>query len=428
MTAISAAVIALPSCSKKGCTDPNATNYDAEAKKDDGSCEQSTATYTIEDKTISGTVYSQVSGTINEDYTFSASKNWLLSGAVFVDNGATLTIEAGTTVYADDDASAPTAFLSILRGGKIMAQGSASAPIVFTPVSTNPTSGAWGGIVINGYATINAGEEAQGEGGSGTYGGSIDTDNSGVISYVRVEYAGKIIGTNNEMNGFSFNGVGSGTTVDHVQAYMGADDGFEFFGGKVSVKYAVSTGNSDDSFDWTHGWTGNGQFWVVEQSTASGDRGIEADNNGDNNTLTPYSNPTLSNLTLVGADDGDSENTGMRLREGTKGMIYNAIVTGFPKNGVRVSDQVTTDNMTAGELSVSNSYVYGNGTNWKDCADFENDATNSSTDPSVLSGYVGTTSTNAIDPTTLGSWFSAATFAGAVESSNDWTAGWTRGL
>ena len=425
MMILAATMLTATSCKKpKGCTDPNAENYDADATEDDGTCISSP--YKVTTVTISGQSYERVTGTINKNFTFTSTKKWLLSGGVFVANNATLTIQAGTEIFAADDASTP--FLSISRGGKINAVGTATAPIVMTTIKTitgTPSSGDWGGIIINGRAQINNGTEAEGEGGTGKYGGSNDNDNSGTIKYVRVEYAGKLLGTDNELNGFSFNGVGSGTTVEYIQAYRGADDGIEFFGGTVSVKYAVSTGNEDDSFDWTYGWRGNGQFWVANQEATGGDRGIEADNNGDDNTLTPYSNPTIANVTLVGVDDGDASNTGMRLREGTKGTIHNALVTGFPSSGVRVSDVQTTTNMTNGELVVKNSNVYTNGTNWRDCTPFSTDATNS-TMAIILSGYIGTSTVNAANPTTLGSWFSAGTFVGAVETGNDWTAGWTK--
>lgn len=413
------------SCKKKeGCTDPNSRNYDAEAEKDNGTC--LTAPYIISEVSISGTTYQKVVGTIDENYTFSNSKKWLLSGGVFIDNGATLTIEAGTEIYAANDGTVP--FLAIQRGAKINAVGSASQPIVFSTikkVTSTPTVGDWGGLIVNGYAKINSGTEASGEGGTGLFGGNNDADNSGIIKYVRVEYAGKLLSTDNELNAFSFNGVGSGTVVEYIQAYKGADDGIEFFGGTVSVKYAVATAINDDCFDWTLGWRGNGQFWVAQQDVNGGDRGIEADNNGDDNSLTPYSNPTLSNITLIGAEDGDAENTGMRLREGTKAKIYNAIVTGFPNNGIRVSDSITTVNMTNNELVLKSSVVYSNGTDWKDCSVFQNDASNSNVNPGILTGYIGTTTSNAYNPTTLGTWFSPATYVGAVESSNDWTAGWT---
>lgn len=321
-------------------------------------------TYLITETTIDGVVYNKVEGLLNEDLSLDSNTNWLLSGGVFVEDGASLYIGEGVTVFTDPNL---TTFLSIKQGGKIFAEGTSDNPIVFTPLKNNPTYGDWGGIVVNGKARINVGLTAEGEGGTGIYGGTDDNDNSGVLRYVIVEYAGKILGTDNELNGFSFNGVGDGTVVEYIEAYKGADDGIEFFGGTVNVRYAISKHNQDDAFDWTHGWRGKGQYWVVEQGPDGGDRGIEADNNGDDNTLEPYSNPTLSNLTITGYDDGDGSNTGMRLREGTKGKIYNVVVSGFPKYGIRVSEQVTLDNVTNGELFVSNVSLYNNGTDLKDC-------------------------------------------------------------
>jgi len=330
--------------------------------------EPNNKTYTITDVEIGGESYKKLEGIINDDLSLNLSENWLLSGGVFVDEGSNLTITNGGIVHTDVDV---TTFLSVKQGGSVFIEGTQNNPVVFTPLKDNPTYGDWGGIIINGRATLNTGLTAEGEGGTGIYGGEDDNDNSGVLRYVRVEYAGKILGTDNELNGFSFNGVGDGTTVEYIQAYKGSDDGIEFFGGTVNVRYAVSTHNQDDSFDWTHGWRGKGQYWVAQQGPDGGDRGIEADNNGDDNTLEPYSNPTLCNVTLIGVDDGDGLNTGMRLREGTKGKIYNAYVTGFPKYGVRVSEEVTLNNVTNGELFVSNSLVELNGTDFKDCETFQ---------------------------------------------------------
>lgn len=439
MVLAGALVAVVPACKKKGCTDPNATNYSAEAKKDDGTCTYAPDSWYTEVE-VSGVTYRQIAGNIDVDRTLTAGENWMLSGGVFVTSGATLTIEAGTTVHAADDGTTP--FLSINQGGKINACGTASDPIVFTPVADSPVPGSWGGIILNGYAPINTGTTAEGEGGTGTYGGNDATDNSGTMCYVRVEYAGKILGTDNELNGFSFNGCGSGTTLHHLQAYKGSDDGFEFFGGTVSLKYAISSGNQDDSFDWTHGWSGNGQFWVVNQDVSGGDRGIEADNNGDNNTADPYSDPKIANVTLVGVNDGDDNNQGLKLREGTKGNFLNFVVTGFPKRGCQVEHDVTLGNMDGGSLTFKNSIV-DNLNPFKFTTSAEEDATgianfeeagnNNTTaeDGSLvgfLSGYVGTTDSGAGDPTTWGEWFEAGSFIGAVPAGDDWTAGWTKEL
>ena len=388
--------------------------------------------YVIKTVSVDGTEYTQVQGTLNENYTFTANTNWLLSGGVFVKDGSTLTIEAGTKIKAADDGA--TAFLAVAQGGKINAVGTASEPIIFSTIKSNPAPGDWGGIIINGFAKINvAGGIAEGEGGTGSYGGTDDADNSGTMKYVVVEYAGRILGTDNELNGFSFNGVGNASDFSYLQAYRGADDGFEFFGGTVNVRYCVSTGNHDDSFDWTQGWRGNAQFMVVNQNTDKGDRGFECDNNGDDNAAEPFSNPTISNVTILIADDGDAKNTGLRLRAGTKGRFYNVVVVNSMKAGVRVSDEApstqTADNMADGSLLVTSTINISNGTTWKDCHTFENDAKNHVTDASFLTGYVGTyTGTESTDPSTLGSFFNSANYIGAVQSSDDWTAGWTTTL
>lgn len=417
-----ALALSMSSCKKQeGCTDPSAVNYDPDADHD-CCCE-----YAATSEVVLNETYYYVPTNITGTTTLPASQKHMLKGGVFVRNGGRLIIEAGAEVFADDGATTP--FLAVQRGGMIDAQGTAMDPIVFTTIKTvtgGAAAGDWGGIIINGRGILNVGGTAEGEGGTGTYGGSDNLDDSGVMRYVRVEYGGRILGTDNELNGFSFNAVGSGTTLEYLQAYKGADDGFEFFGGAARLKYAVSTGNSDDSFDWTHGWQGKGQFWVVHQSSSSGDRGFEGDNWEDNYLATPTSNPTICNFTLVGSDDGDASNTGARLRHGTKGALYNGLVTAFPSNGIRASDSSATflDN---GELIVKYTTSFGNGSNWANSS-LEIDPTNSSTDPGVLSGYVGVDPTNAADPTSLDPWFSAAPYRGAVDATNDWTIGWARAL
>jgi hypothetical protein len=338
------------SCKKKGCTNPEATNYSEKATKDDGTCVlPAGSSYKIETVNISGTSYEKITGTINASISLDASKNYLLSGGVFVSGGATLTIPCGTTIYAADDNTIP--FLAIERGSKISAIGSENCPIVFTTIKSNPLPGDWGGIIINGNAPINNGVDPVGEGQTGKYGGSNATDNSGTMQYVRVEYAGKQITADTELNGFSFCGVGSGTTLDHLQAYKCADDGFEFFGGTVNLSYSLSYGSGDDCFDFTFGWSGTGNYWKAVQSPTEGDRGIEGDNNSSNNAATPFSNPTLTNIQLVGRGIAAST-SGAKFREGTKATVSNIVISDF-KTGFDIQHDQTLTNVVNGSFKLT---------------------------------------------------------------------------
>ncbi|MBN2715902.1 MAG: hypothetical protein JXX14_08600 [Deltaproteobacteria bacterium] len=300
-----------------------------------------------------------VSGTIVENQHWTAGYSYLLRGGVFVGddiNETVLTIDAGVTVYG---VVSTQGMLVITRGSKIVAEGTAAAPIVFTSSNVPGTRarGDWGGLIINGRATVNGCDtppcEASGEGGTGWYGGNNDLDSSGVLKYVRVEFAGRLISEDNELNGIAFQGVGSGTTIDYVQVHMNADDGIEFFGGTANWKHIYLTGIGDDNLDWTDGWRGKGQFLVAKQYPDAGDQGIEADNNAENNTLTPISYPTLSNITLVGSG-GDNSDIGMLLREGTKASIHNAIVAKFGEACIDI-DHDTVKHAAAGEVAISNS-------------------------------------------------------------------------
>jgi hypothetical protein len=345
-------VAGMTSCKKKGCTDPNAVNYSDKAKVDDNSCKfadgNGATPNSQNDTIINGVSYVYISGTYTESLNFSSANKYLMSGGVSIENNANLTIAAGTQIYAADDNS--TVFLAIQRGSKIFAEGSENNPIVFTTIKSNPQPGDWGGIVINGRAPINNGTDPVGEGQTGQYGGTVVNDNSGIMRYVRVEWAGKQITADVELNGFSFYGVGSGTVLDHLQAFQCADDGFEFFGGTANLTNALSFGAGDDSFDWTYGWSGTGSNWKAMQ-TPGGDRGLEGDNNGSNNTASPYSNPTLNNIHLVGNGSADGK-SGAKLREGMKATITNLLIEGFAK-GLDVEHDVTLNNVIAGTLSVS---------------------------------------------------------------------------
>ena len=267
-------------------------------------------------------------GTYTADMTWGPDNVFVISvpgdqvANVVIDGGSTLTVLPGTTVRA----SGRTAIV-VAQGAKIMADGTAESPITFT--SDNQTRGAWGGIIINGNAPVNCGAPCSGEGSSGDYGGDMADDDSGVLRYVRIRYAGVRITDEDEFNGLALQGVGSATVLDYIELVQPSDDGVEFFGGTVNAKHILIIGAGDDSMDWTFGWAGLVQFVAVQQQRDEANRGIEADNNGGDNTLTPRSQPVISNITLVGAPDAPDGGTGIVLRRGTGATIWNAAVTNF---------------------------------------------------------------------------------------------------
>ena len=247
-----------------------------------------------------------------------------------------------------------------------MRTAAAYAPIVMTS-DKEPGERAradWGGLIINGRAPLNVpGGEATGEGDTGVYGGDDPNDDSGQLYYLRVEFAGTEFSPDNELNGIAFQGVGRMTEVDHVMVKFNKDDGLEFFGGTVEVKHVICFGIADDSFDWTDGWQGKGQFLIALQVGDDADQGIEADNNGDNNDLEPRSNPTLYNLTLLGdpfSYPGLESDTGMLLREGTAATIRNFIVAGFKEDAIDIDHAATFAQVDDGALTLESGILYGN--------------------------------------------------------------------
>ena len=288
---------------------------------------------------------------------------YVLRGAVFVRDAATLNIQAGTTIIGE---SGSVGTLIVERGGRLMAIGTPEAPIVFTsdqPIGTR-NRGDWGGLIINGRARINfESGEAAGEGDTGVYGGNNDNDNSGVLRYVRVEFSGIEFSPDNELNGIAFQAVGRGTQVDHVQAHMSRDDAMEWFGGTADGKYLVMSNAADDSVDWTFGWTGRLQFVAVTQRGDDADNGIEADNNEFNNNVLPRSNPQIYNITLCGDPDqneGAESPRAANLRRGTAFTIRNFLVTGFKTVGFQIE---TTNTATTGQVDNGTSQM-GAGVSW----------------------------------------------------------------
>ena len=360
---------------------------------------------------------------ITENVTLETGKTYTLNGGVHVKSGATLTIQPGVTIVAQHDETVD--YILIEQGAKIDAQGTAAQPIVMT--SEKKEAGAWGGLHICGYAHTNNGS-GKSEIGNAPYGGNNDADNSGTLKYIRLEYTGYAFDEEHEANGVSFYGVGNGTTVEHLQAYQGSDDGFEFFGGSVNVKYMVVTSCSDDSFDWTEGWNGKAQFLGAYQEGESSlgyacDCLMECDNNGTNNAATPVAHPTIANATLIG-NGGDAQ--GVRLRAGTQVELYNTIITGKGKpltvetneteNALKDGTSKLEYVAISGELS-SKQGIYTN-------ADFAQATGNLTNQEFSWTGkYVGTLDGG--KDLSADSFFTKTDYKGAVKSGDDWTSGWT---
>lgn len=331
-----------------------------------------------------------LSGNITQDMTLNAETVYTLRGSTYVKPGVTLTIPAGTRIEADA-AFEEVAFLGIEKGAKIIAQGTAANPILFTSNSANPAPQDWGGIVICGNAVTNLGTNVTAEVTGLTYGGSNPADNSGVLSHIIVEYSGNLINEDAEFNGVTFYAVGSGTTVNNILVYQGSDDGFEWFGGSVNATNLAAIGCQDDSFDWTEGWNGTVSNLYSDQSSATGlsadSRGLEADNNQTNPLLAPISNPTISNITLIGRGTADvAKEAGMWLRRGTHATITNAYIANFnstasgsgfginfdgidsqnyftahPLANITITDVTTASNLAAGFNATTTATGAGNG-------------------------------------------------------------------
>ncbi|MCY4402516.1 MAG: hypothetical protein OXD54_08070 [Candidatus Poribacteria bacterium] len=391
--------------------------------------------------TVDGREVVILSGDILEDRTLSADYDYLLRDAVFVKDGVTLTIQPGVTLYGEN---ATNGTLVVAQGGKLMADGTADAPIVMTSDAAigSRARGQWGGLIINGRAPTNQGITF-GEGDTGAYGGNDPTDNSGVLRYVRVEYAGIEFSPDNELNGIAFQGVGSGTVVEHIQVHMNQDDGIEMFGGTVNLKYALVTGARDDSFDWTDGWIGKGQFWVAQQYGDDADNGFENDNSSKNNEATPRSAPTIFNVTLVGDPSGPESDSGLLIREGAAGMYANFIVVGFNAVGLDINNESSHKQADDGNLIVKNSIFFSNGDqnfgDEKDDDGFDEAAWaiglgNKENDPNLVAPFnkdnpnfasgAGAASVTPATPPSDG-FFDAVNFIGGVSATNDWTKGWT---
>jgi hypothetical protein len=328
---------------------------------------------------------------ITVDRTLYADTTYTLDAFVHVTSGATLTIQPGTEIRGNSQSA-----LFVLRGAKIDARGTAQRPIVFTSNRAvgQRAPGDWGGLIIVGNGIINRGapvvlegSNTQPGGGSGQNyavdyaGGSNNADNSGVLEYVRIEFAGFGPAANQELNSLTMAAVGSGTRISHVQSLAGLDDSFEWFGGAVDGKYLVSYGSGDDHFDASEGYVGRNQFLIAYQSTrlpnapgagnASTDpQGFENDGCDGANCLNgqlsqPFTTPMFANFTVVGTGPDvvpAGGGRGMLLRRGTGGYYVNGVIARWPAAAIAIRDASTQARIDAGDFVLRNMLLAENGT------------------------------------------------------------------
>jgi len=309
-------------------------------------------------------------GTITHDTTLTSDKKWLLQGFVYIDNGATITIQPGTVVKGDKDSKGT---LIIMRGAKIHAVGTSSSPIVFTSnkAAGSRDYGDWGGVILCGRANNNQpGGEAIIEGGpTAMYGGAgspNDADNSGDMEYVRIEFAGIAFQPNQEINGLTFGAVGSGTVIDHIQVSYSGDDSYEWFGGAVNVKHLVAFRGWDDDFDTDNGFRGKGQFCLGMRdhnvADQSGSNGFESDNDATGSTASPYTMPIFCNMTVFGpgAESNETANPlfqhAAHIRRNSRCNILNSVEVGWPI-GIYIDGSLCGDNATQDLLQVRNTII-----------------------------------------------------------------------
>lgn len=273
----------------------------------------------------------EISGTITANKTYAAG-NYNLIGIVKINPGVTVTFDAGSTITCDKTVSVDNA-LVVLNGGRLVINGTAAQPVVFTEKSK--VSGSWGGIIMYGDApakVAGGGTSSTSEDGNNiTYGGSNPTHNGGSLKYVRVEYAGsKLLDGQKENNSFTFYSVGSLTELDHLVAYKGADDGFEFFGGTVSMTNAISYGNFDDAFDWQDGWQGqNNTNWFAYQ-TVKGNYGMEIEASLNDNAFSPkIVNITLKRAAGCVPEVGDNQVDAFQFKREGNGIYDNIVIDGY---------------------------------------------------------------------------------------------------
>lgn len=414
-----------------------------------------------------------ITGNLNGNVNWSNDTIYKLTGKVYVKAGGTLNIAPGTIIKGD--VATAGSCLIVTRGGKINAVGTPTQPIVFTSSATpgNKSTGDWGGIVIAGNAKVNVtGGIGTFEGGNlanpdgttsdGQYGGLNDLDNSGELKYVRIEYAGFPFAPNNELNGLTMGGVGSGTKISYIQVSYGLDDAFEWFGGTVNCDHLVSFRGNDDDFDTDFGFSGKVQFGVALRDTAvadavSGANGFESDNDAAGSGNGPKTRAIFSNFTMVGprhtgsvSDTNYNKNfkRGAHIRRNSEQSIFNSIFMGWP-TGNHIDGDSCHKNADSSLLVMQNNVIAGcklnldsvggvtwNISPWFNATANENTIYSANSDVMLTSPFdyfnpnFRPTSTSpmlsgaAFTNPKLANGFTSVNYRGAF-GTDDWTADWT---
>jgi len=364
-----------------------------------------------------GTENTILEGRITENRTLKAGNTYKLRGLVYVTNGAVLTIEPGTKIVGE---TGQRGGLIITRNAKISADGTIDKPIVFTSESATPQRGDWAGVVILGNAPVNAsfnGVQGVGEiegginnsDGLGLYGGTNPADNSGILRYVRIEYAGYAFLPDKEINGLTFGGVGNQTVVDYVQVSYANDDSFEWFGGTVNCKHLISFRTLDDDFDTDNGFSGKVQFGIVLRDSSVADisksEAFESDNDANGSSLTPQTSAVFSNITALGpkatlANTGNNLFVwGAQIRRNSSISIFNSLIMGWPTGlYIDATKGTPTDNNIPGSLFVQNTIIAGSPT-------------------AVLYG-ASTTAPTGATTASINTWFNTAAYGNSVLTNN----------
>ena len=325
-----------------------------------------------------------VATNITSDTHWTSCNTYLLKGQIYVKNNATLTIDPGVVIKGD--ATAVGAGLFVTKGAKLIAEGTAIKPIIFTSsnVAGSSSKGDWGGVILLGKASYNINNglnniEGIAASADTEYGGGTtpdDNDNSGSMKYVRIEFGGYIYAANQEINGLTFGAVGRGTTIDNVQVSLANDDSFEWFGGTVNCSHLLAFRGLDDDFDTDNGFSGKVQFClgvrdpsISDNPTISTSNGFESDNNATSSSVAPYTECVFSNVTIVGPHfrqtlpNAGTLATGFgraaQLRRNSKQKIFNTIFMDY-NNGLHIDGVTTETNALNNELKFKNNIMAAN--------------------------------------------------------------------